>query len=461
MPYFFNKYYPLRDILFFLGEGTMIFSSFLFSCLIFVGINQFINLIGLYCIQAIVVTVVFQLCLYFFDMYEMRQDLSMPDIAIRLTQAFGVGCIALGILYYILPPMLIHTYIFWTGYFLVSISLLFYRYFYHRILRRRMFVQDLVLIGTGELASEIAKEIEGRHNSIYRIIAFIGDVSPVYNPYNAPVFKEFEDVQKISPLTAIQRIIVAPDDRRGGTPIRTLLKCKLAGTIVEQGVTFYERITGKIMVEKVNPSWIVFSDGFTVNSRWHYLVKRLVDVVLSGGLLLLSAPVMIVSAIIIKFETPGPVFYLQERVGEGNVPFKVIKFRSMGQDAEKDGAVWAQKNDSRVTRFGGFIRKVRIDELPQLWNVLKGEMSLVGPRPERQVFVEQLVEEIPYYGIRHVVRPGITGWAQVSYPYGASKEDALRKLEYDLFYIKNNSIALDLLVIFYTVKTVLFGKGGR
>lgn len=439
----------------------MIFSSFLFSCFLFLGIDHFISEIGLYCTQAFVVTIVFQLCLYFFDMYEMRQDLSMPDIAIRLTQAFGIGCIVLGILYYMLPPMLIHTYIFWSGYFLVSFSLLFYRYFYHRILRKRMFVQDLVVIGTGELASDIAKEIEGRHNSVYRIIAFIGDDSPVYNPYRAPVFKELEDVENMSPLTAIQRIIVAPDDKRGSTSTRTLLKYKLAGTAVEQGVTFYERITCKIMVEKVEPSWIVFSDGFTVISRWRYLVKRLVDVVLSGGLLLLSLPVMLVSAIIIKLESPGPVFYLQERVGEENVLFKVIKFRSMDQDAEKDGAVWAQKNDCRVTRFGGFIRKVRIDELPQLWNVLKGEMSLVGPRPERQVFVEQLIEEIPYYGIRHVVKPGITGWAQVSYPYGASKQDALRKLEYDLFYIKNNSIALDLLVIFYTVKTVLFGKGGR
>lgn len=439
----------------------MIFSSFLFSCFLFVGKSQFVNLIWLYCAQAIVVTAVFQLCLYFFDMYEMQQDLGVADIAIRLTQAFGVGCIALGILYYLLPPMLIHNHIFWTGYLLVSFSLLFYRYFYHRILRRRLFVQDIVVIGTGALACAIARQIEGRHNSVYRIIAFIGEGIPEYNPYRVPILRNIDDIERISDLSLIQRIIVAPEDKRGGIPIRSLLRYKLSGTIVEQGVTFYERITGKIMVEKVDPSWIIFSDGFTVISRWRYMLKRLVDITLSGGLLVASAPVMIVSAIIIKLESQGPIFYLQERVGEGNVPFKVIKFRSMVQDAEKNGAVWAQKNDSRVTRFGSFIRKVRIDELPQLWNVLKGEMSLVGPRPERQVFVDQLVEEIPYYGIRHVVKPGVTGWAQVSYPYGASKQDALRKLEYDLFYIKNNSLALDMLVIFYTVKTVLFGKGGR
>lgn len=461
MPTFFNKYYPLRDIVFFLGEGTMIFLSFLFSCFIFVGISQFTSLIGLYCAQAIVVTAVFQLCLYFFDMYEMQQDLGVADIAIRLTQAFGVGCIALGILYYILPPMLIHNHIFWTGYLLVSVSLLVYRYFYHRILRRRLFTQDIVVIGTGELASEIAREIEGRHNSFYRIVAFVGEGSPAHNPFGVVVYKDIEDIEDMPIFSGVQRVVVAPDDKRGSTPIRTLLKYKLSGMTIEQGVTFYERITGKIMVERVDPSWIVFSNGFTVDSRWRYSLKRFVDVVFSSALLIFCAPVMILTAIIIKFESPGPVFYLQERVGGGNEPFKVIKFRSMVQDAEKNGAVWAQKNDSRVTRFGGFIRKVRIDELPQLWNVLKGDMSLVGPRPERQVFVDQLVEEIPYYGIRHVVRPGVTGWAQVSYPYGASKEDALRKLEYDLFYIKNNSLALDLLVIFYTVKTVLFGKGGR
>ncbi len=461
MPYFHNKYYPMRDILFFLGEGLLIFLSFSLSCLLFVGVDRFVFDFVLYFYQAISVTIIFQLCLYFFDLYEMRQDLNMVDTAIRLTQAFGTGCIILGILYYLLPIIVIHTYIFWTGYLLVSFILVVYRYFYHSILRRRLFVQSLVVIGTGELASDIAREIEGKYNSVYKIVAFVGEGTPACNPNEVPVFKDIEEFEKVISSSEVQRIVVALDDRRGRTPVRTLLKFKLAGAIIEQGVTFYERITGKILVEKVDPSWIVFSEGFTISSRWRYLLKRIIDVAISGGLLVLASPLMLLSAIIIKLESEGPVFYLQERTGVKNVPFMIIKFRSMRQDAEEGGAVWAKENDDRVTRFGALIRKVRIDELPQLWNVLKGEMSLVGPRPERPVFVEQLAEEIPYYSIRHEVKPGVTGWAQVKYPYGASKEDALRKLEYDLFYIKNNSIALDLLVIFYTVKTVLLGKGGR
>lgn len=416
--------------------------------------------IFLYLTQAIVVTCVFQLCLYFFDLYDLSHDLSMPETATRLTQAFGLGCIILAGLYYLLPPIMISTRIFWSGYVVTCIALLVYRFFYYVVLRRRMFVQGIVLIGTGKLASEIALEVEGRHDSVYKILAFVGVEPPRYNPNNVPVIDNLESVDNVISQEQVGRIIVAPDDRRGSTPVRTLLECKLRGVIIEQGVTFFERITGKILVERVDPSWLIFSDGFILG-RWRYLIKRLLDVTMAGSLALLTLPVMAVSAIIIKFESPGPIFYKQERIGQGSEPFKVVKFRSMCQDAEKDGAVWAQKNDSRVTKFGSFIRKVRIDELPQLWNVLKGEMSLVGPRPERQVFIDELVKEIPYYNVRHGVKPGVTGWAQVCYPYGASKEDALKKLEYDLYYIKNISIALDLLVIFHTVKTVLFGKGGR
>jgi len=258
----------------------------------------------------------------------------------------------------------------------------------------------------------------------------------------------------------IERIIVAPDDRRGAVPVKELLHLKLQGVEIEQGLTFYERSTGKILVEKLNPSSIFFSKGFDL-SRLKRAIKRTIDLVVSVLLFVLTAPIILISAIIIKLESAGPVFYLQERVGEHSLPFKVIKLRSMCQDAEKNGAVWASVNDQRVTRFGAFIRKTRIDELPQLWNVIKGEMSLVGPRPERPVFVEELVKIIPYYNIRHTVKPGVTGWAQVCYPYGASAEDALRKLEYDLYYLKNISVALDLFILFRTVKTVLFQKGGR
>jgi exopolysaccharide biosynthesis polyprenyl glycosylphosphotransferase len=214
------------------------------------------------------------------------------------------------------------------------------------------------------------------------------------------------------------------------------------------------------MVEKVDPSWMLFSEGFYVR-RMTRMLKRMIDITVASAMLVVSLPVFLLSAVIISFESPGGVFYRQDRVGANGRVFNIIKFRSMYADAEKDGPVWAAAEDSRITRYGAFIRKTRIDELPQLINVIRGDMSFVGPRPERPVFVSELTQQIPFYSMRHALRPGITGWAQIYYPYGASKEDALRKLEYDLYYIKNLSIGMDLSTIFQTIKVVLFQKGAR
>lgn len=410
--------------------------------------------------QSLLVTVIFQLCLYFFDLYELRNDLSMPETASKITQAFGVGCIVLGALYYFLPAVIISTRIFWSGYFIIYFLILAWRSCYYYILKRRLFIESILIVGTGRLAMDIAREVEGRYDSPYRTIAFIGDEEPAYNPRGITLYKDLSMIRGQWLENKIDRIVVALDDRRGEMPIGMLLNYKLRGIIIVQGVNFYERLTGKILVERVNPSWIIFSEGFSTN-RIMMFTKRCFDLSISSFLLILAIPVMLFAALMIKLGSPGPIFYFQERVGKGRKTFKIVKFRSMVQDAEKNGAVWASSNDSRVTRFGAFIRKTRIDELPQLYNVLKGEMSFVGPRPERPVFVEQLTKKIPYYDIRHDIRPGVTGWAQVCYPYGASEEDALRKLEYDLYYMKNLSIALDFMVAFRTVKTVLFAKGGR
>ncbi len=254
-----------------------------------------------------------------------------------------------------------------------------------------------------------------------------------------------ENLEALGTVVDMERlacIVVAPDDRRGQTPVRELLDYKLAGIDIRGGADFYERLSGKILVERIDPSFLVFSGGGTL-TKFQRAEKRLLDLVVAAALFVLTLPIMCLTALIIKLESSGPVFYRQERLGRSAVPFVLIKFRSMREDAEKNGAVWAQENDPRVTRFGRFIRKVRIDELPQLWNVLRGDMSMVGPRPERKVFVDDLVDEVPFYNVRHGVKPGVTGWAQVCYPYGASREDALRKLEFDLYYIKNISIAFD------------------
>ncbi|MBU1057103.1 MAG: TIGR03013 family PEP-CTERM/XrtA system glycosyltransferase [Proteobacteria bacterium] len=460
MPYLFKKYYPLRNFIFWAGEGLWIFLTFSLVHYILVGNYLYSYYLTTYLIQAALITVVFQLCLYFYDLYDLSRDLTITETGTKITNAFGLGCIVLGAIYYFLPVVTTSIRIFWPGYFAICGVVLLWRWAYHLMLTRRMFVQNILVLGTGELAADIAKEVEGKHDSAYKIINFIGDTEVTFNPHQVEILSELPEMVSYCREHDIEKIVLALDDRRKKTPTRELLKCKLSGISVKQGVSFYEGITGKLMVKKVDPSEIFFSDGFTLN-RWSYLFKRILDVSLSISGLILSLPLMIFSAIIIKLESPGPILYLQERVGEKGTVFNVIKFRSMRQDAEKDGAVWAMKNDTRVTHFGRFIRKVRIDELPQMWNVLKGEMSFVGPRPERPVFVNQLTESIPYYAIRHYIRPGITGWAQVCYPYGASEEDALRKLEYDLYYMKNISIAMDLLVIFHTVKTVLFRKGSR
>lgn len=460
MPYIFNKYYPLRNIVFFLGEGALIFFSLILVNWLFKG-TAILRIELVECLQqSILVTVVFQLCLYFFDLYELRENLPISVTATKITQAFGVGCVLLGLFYYVIPTATIPTRIFWTSYFILYLLIVLWRSGYHFILQRELFVQSIAIVGTGTLATSIARELGERLDAPYKIRAFVGTTEPGYNPGRIPLFRSISEIDHMLSSHRIDRLVVALDDRRGATPIEELLNYKLQGLTIEGGVSFYEKLTAKVMAERVDPSWIIFSEGFST-SRMQLFGKRLLDLAAAVSLLVLVFPVMILSALIIKFESPGPVFYRQERVGQGRRPFEVIKFRSMVQDAEKNGAVWAVKNDSRVTRFGSFIRKVRIDELPQLFNVIRGEMSLVGPRPERPVFVEKLKESIPFYDVRHEVRPGVTGWAQICYPYGASEEDALRKLEYDLYYLKHMSVALDIIIIFRTVKTVLFAKGGR
>ena len=460
MPTLFNKYYPVRKILFFIGEGALIFASVLGILVYFSSWRIFLIAPSEYTLRAMAVTLIFQLSLYFFDLYDLRKPGTTTDTFIRMMQAFGVGCIFLALLYTVCPSMIIATTIFWWSYLIICASLFAWRSLYYLVLEKKLFARQVILIGTGETAERIVAEIKGNHEAGFVIAALVGTTTPAFDHEGIPVVASLTEVDRAPRSAGIDRVVVALDDRRGTMPIAELLHSKLRGRIIEDGVTFYEAITGKILVEKVNPAWLIFSEGFDYG-RLTYLIKRVLDLTLAVVGLCLSLPISLLTALLIKLESPGPVFYLQERVGEGGKVFPIIKFRSMRQDAEKNGAVWARENDSRVTRVGGFIRKVRIDEIPQMWNVIRGQMSFVGPRPERPVFVEQLVEKLPYYSLRHAAKPGITGWAQVCYPYGASEEDALRKLEYDLYYIKHQSIFLDLLIIFRTAKTVLFRKGSR
>ena len=460
MPTLFNKYYPVRKILFFFGEGVLIFASVLGMLVFFSSWRIFLIVPSEYMLRAMAVTLIFQLTLYFFDLYDLRKPGTTTDTFFRMMQAFGVGCILLAGLYTVCPSMIIATATFWWCYLIICASLFVWRSLYYLVLEKKLFTRQVVIVGTGETAERIVREIRENKESGFVIAAIAGTTTPGFDHAGIPVVASLAELDRKPRAAAIDRIVVALDDRRGTMPINDLLRSKLSGRIIEDGITFYEAITGKILVEKVNPGWLIFSEGFDYG-RLTFLIKRVLDLTLAVVGLSLSLPISLLTALLIKLESPGPVFYMQERVGERGKVFPIIKFRSMRQDAEKNGAVWASKNDCRVTRVGKFIRKVRIDEIPQMWNVIRGQMSFVGPRPERPVFVEQLVEKLPYYSHRHATKPGITGWAQVCYPYGASEEDALRKLEYDLYYIKHQSIFLDLLVIFRTAKTVLFRKGSR
>jgi sugar transferase (PEP-CTERM system associated) len=277
---------------------------------------------------------------------------------------------------------------------------------------------------------------------------------------NPGIIGTVDDIPSLVKTHAIDRVVVSLSDARGKLPMDRLLDMRMAGVSFVHLPSIYEEYTGKIAVENLRPSWLIFSDGFT-QVKAVGGVTRFIDLVAGGLALVLAQPLMIVAGVAIKLTSAGPMLYRQQRVGLNGRVFTIYKFRSMRADAEAEtGAVWATPgNDPRVTRVGAFLRRSRIDELPQLWNVLAGDMSLVGPRPERPEFVKSLTEQIPFYGQRHVVRPGVTGWAQVRYSYGASVEDAMEKLQYDLFYVKNKAVTLDMYIIFETLKTVLTRSG--
>jgi sugar transferase (PEP-CTERM system associated) len=326
-----------------------------------------------------------------------------------------------------------------------------------------IFKRRVLVMGSGRRAARVLKLRRRSDRRGFKVVAFVampGDVLSVPNEQVVPLSACLLEYARAH---GIREIVVAMDDRRSGFPFRTLLDCRIAGIIVSDLGTFLERETGKLFLDAVDPSWLIFNGGFR-HSVLRRLFYRTFDLIVSAMILLIGAPLMLLVYLAIKMEDgwSSPVLYTQERVGQHGRLFRVMKFRSMREDAEVDGvAQWAQPNDARVTRVGAFIRTTRLDELPQLINVIRGAMSFVGPRPERPTFVTRLGEEIPYYSERHSVKPGITGWAQVCYPYGASDRDAVEKLQYDLFYVKHRGLLFDLMILLQTVEIILFGKGAR
>ena len=321
---------------------------------------------------------------------------------------------------------------------------------------------QILIFGSGSIASLVGKTLKHADPHANIVGYFPGPNEEHSEVPNNQLLSAGVGLKETALKHNIDEIVVALSERRGGSmPLRQLLDCKINGIRVVDIATYFERTLGQINISHVNAGWLIFGDGFNQGAM-RSLGKRLFDLICSSVMVVLAAPVMLLTAIAIRLESRGPILYRQERVGLNGKTFNVVKFRSMRTDAEKDGKPrWATANDDRVTRVGNFIRKARIDELPQLFTVLKGDMSLVGPRPERPFFVDELTREIPYYAVRHSVKPGVTGWAQVRYQYGATKEDSIEKLQYDLYYVKNHTLFLDLVVMFETVAVVLTGKGAR
>jgi sugar transferase (PEP-CTERM system associated) len=334
------------------------------------------------------------------------------------------------------------------------------------MVRRAVGIRRVLIVGSGAEAQQVCSDLRSADQWIgYEVVGFFpsaADAVPVGASRDAPTFSAQSKLTDLVRAHRVNEIIVAVREQRGGgVPMDQLLDCRIAGVPILDLAGFYERTKAEVPVDSLKASWLVYGDGF-VQGRAREITKRVFDIVSSATLLVLGAPLMLMTAVMIRLDSRGPILYQQERVGLGGETFQCIKFRSMRTDAEKDGvARWATKNDNRITRVGAFIRKTRIDELPQLFSVLRGEMSMVGPRPERPSFVAQLREQIPYYDLRHTVKPGLTGWAQVRFSYGASLDDARRKHQFDLYYVKNNSLLLDLQVLIETVSVVLFREGAH
>lgn len=395
-------------------------------------------------------------------LYDYNPGSGRKELAARAMAAAAVWAILFTALAFSVPRFRLGRLASFLGFGVGTLGVIGLRWVFSLRTSTSRFRERLLFLGATPMADRLISELE-KGNPTYEILGYVDD-RPAHElalTNGFPILGTTQQLQEIVAANQAGTIVVALAERRGAFPMQAILNCKLGGIRIEDWPAFYEKITGKIIVQNLRPSWLVFSEGFN-HRRVTRLTKRLVDVALSATVWLLGWPVFLLASIAIKLDSRGPVFFRQERVGERGRLFSLLKFRTMVQGAEAlTGPVWATREDPRITRVGRWLRKARLDELPQVLNVLKGEMSFIGPRPERPHFVAQLEERIPYYAQRHTIKPGITGWAQVRYCYGATIEDAEEKLQYDLYYVKNMSLFLDILILLSSIQVVLFGKGAR
>ncbi|WP_456412432.1 TIGR03013 family XrtA/PEP-CTERM system glycosyltransferase [Thiolapillus sp.] len=397
-------------------------------------------------------------------LYQVRSREDPIGMFVRVLAAFGLGSILSIILFYLYPGLYFGRGVFFLTLLFSLFAIGTIRPLYFQFVDQHSPGSRLLILGAGKKASKITTHLRRRSDRRgIHIVGFLPAENEAIAVDESLLLSQSGSLLDTINQYDIDEIVVALDERRANIDMQELLQCKLKGTNVIDLPTLFERQAGKLKLDLLSPGWLIFSKGFNLDPISQN-IKRIFDLLMSIIICILSFPVMLLTALAIWIESgfKGPILFRQSRVGEGGEPFDVLKFRSMRTDAEADGkARWAQKDDERITRVGKFIRKVRIDELPQCWNVIKGEMSFVGPRPERPEFVEKLREAIPYYDIRHTVKPGLTGWAQLSYPYGANEKDAEEKLKFDLYYVKHQSLRFDIIILLRTVEIVLFGKGAR
>ena len=460
----FHVYFPVRTLVLLFGEALVVCASFLAATYLILGPDAYIALnyeFGVY--KILLVAAVAMLCSYYFDLYAPEILKSGGEIYFRLLVVLSVMSFVLAALSYFFPALLIAGNVNLYGLGILTLMLLTWRRIYAWLIQQPIMMERVYVLGAGDRAQRLVEAIRSNKEWGIDVVGWAGALGNGETSLGNGETKKEEMAKAITSFCSrspVDRVIVAITDRRGTMPVRELLDLKLKGVKIEEANTLLEKISGRIEVEDLHPSAVIYSPDFRVNQSLMF-ARRTVSIIISLVGLILCLPIIPIVALIIKLDSKGPVFFSQERVGYRGHTFQVHKFRTMRTDAEVGGAKWAKTDDPRITRIGKFLRRTRLDEIPQLWNVLVGDMGFVGPRPERPEFVQWLAEAIPYYNLRHIIRPGLTGWAQVRYEYGASLEQTREKLQYDLYYIKHMSLSLDLIIIFETIKTVILRKGSR
>ena len=453
----FNVYYPIRTLVLLIGEALIVFTSFLMGTWLVVGADLYIALnfdYGYY--KLFGVTLLVLVCSHWLDLYDTARLNTKGELYFRLLMLPGVLAFILAGVALVRPNYLLGRNSSEFGLIILTVALFGWRIGFSWLVQLPILVERVYVLGTGDRAFRVVQGLRQNPDLGVEVSSWTGKMEGA-ETREAVAAHLLEAVKTYK----IRHVIVAMPDRRGKMPFNELLVLRMNGVKIEEAATWLEKMSGKIEVETLYPSWLVFGDGFR-RSLPFSIMRRALSVAISLVGLVLSIPLLVLIPIAIRLDSEGPIFYTQTRVGKGGRAFKVVKYRTMRQGAEAaNGAQWAVDNDPRVTRVGKVLRTLRLDEIPQMWCVLKGDMAFVGPRPERPEFIKMLEQEIPYYGVRHMVRPGLTGWAQVKYKYGSTIDDAREKLQYDLFYIKNASVGLDLLILFQTIKIVLLGRGAK